>query len=110
MSGYFIDPLAFAQSRADKPYKYSFLETDRLLCGINCLLKGQAQALHDHPDQDKFYFVVAGRGSFTVGDTTRACGPGTLVIAPAGIPHGVVNEEDDLLTFMTVIAPWHAHG
>lgn len=108
MSTNFIDPLAFAQSRADKPYKYSFLENDRLLCGINCLLKGQTQPLHDHPDQDKFYLVIAGRGQFTVEETTRECGPGMLILAPAGVPHGVVNDQDDLLTFVTVIAPWHA--
>jgi quercetin dioxygenase-like cupin family protein len=107
MSTYFIDPMAFAQSRADKAYKYSFLETEKMLCGINCLLQGQAQPLHDHPDQDKFYLVISGRGQFTVDGTTRDCGPGVLILAPAGVPHGVVNEDEDLLTFMTVIAPWH---
>ncbi len=76
MSTNFIDPLAFAQSRADKAYKYSFLETDKMLCGINCLLQGQSQPLHDHSDQDKFYLVIAGHGQFTVEDTTRGMWPG----------------------------------
>jgi quercetin dioxygenase-like cupin family protein len=29
-----------------------------------------------------------------------------LIVAPAGVPHGVVNDGDDLLTFLTVIAPF----
>jgi quercetin dioxygenase-like cupin family protein len=102
----FIHALDHAQARDGKPFKHTFFESSALLVGLNSLQNGQAQPLHDHANQDKFYLVLAGTGRFTVGDETRECSAGDLVLAPAGIPHGVVNQAADLLTFLTVIAPW----
>ncbi len=103
---YFTHPLDHAQGRESKPYKYTLFSSERLLVGTNSLLTGQSQPLHEHTDQDKFYHVLSGVGVFTVGDDQRACGPGDLILAPAGIPHGVENQGEALLTFLTVIAPW----
>jgi quercetin dioxygenase-like cupin family protein len=102
----FIQPQDYAQGRTDKAFKHTFFQSERLLTGLNCLQPGQQQAIHDHADQDKFYFVLAGAGKFTVGDETRTCSAGELILAPAGMPHGVVNEGEELLTFLTVIAPF----
>ena len=63
----FIHPLAHAQARQDKPFKFTFFQSDRLLVGLNTLLPGQEQHLHDHPTQDKCYLVLDGAGEFTVG-------------------------------------------
>ena len=71
MNDYFVTPLDHAQSRAEKPFKHTFFQSDRLLAGLNCLLPGQKQPIHDHVDQDKFYYVVAGVGLFTVGDAEK---------------------------------------
>jgi quercetin dioxygenase-like cupin family protein len=106
MSDYFIQPLDYAQARPDKAHKHTFLQTPRLLTGLNSLAPGQSQAIHDHSDQDKFYLVLAGTGIFTVDTTTQECGPGVLILAPAGIHHGVENQSNELLSFLTVIAPW----
>ena len=103
---YFIRPLDFAQVRQDKAFKHTFHASKNLLAGLNTLGSGQSQPLHDHPDQDKFYFVLEGAGRFSVGDHNKRCGPGELILAPAGVEHGVVNEEDEALTFLTVIAPF----
>jgi quercetin dioxygenase-like cupin family protein len=108
-ASYFIAPLDYAQERTDKPFKHTFLQTERLLTGLNTLLPGQAQHIHDHPHQDKFYYVLEGQGAFTVGDETRTCGPGMLILAPAGVPHGVENPaapQAVRLVFLTVIAPF----
>ena len=102
----FIRPLDHAASRPEKPYKYTFLQTERLLAGLNCLLPGQSQPIHEHPAQDKFYFVLEGTGIFTVGGDARACAAGELILCPAGVPHGVENASEGLLTFLTVIAPF----
>ena len=103
---YFIKPIEHARGRTEKPFKHTFLQTDRVLIGLNTLLKGQSQPLHDHPDQDKCYFVLSGAGLFTVGESSQSCGPNELILAPAGVDHGVINENDELLTFLTVIAPF----
>ena len=106
MNSHFINPLDYAQGRVDKPFKHTFLQSERLLAGLNCLLSGQCQHLHDHPTQDKFYLVLAGRGHFTVGEETQLCGPGEMILCPAGVAHGVENRDETLLSFLTVIAPF----
>jgi quercetin dioxygenase-like cupin family protein len=103
---YFIRPLDHAQGQPDKAFKQTFFQSERLLAGLNCLMAGQSQHRHDHPNQDKFYLVLAGEGRFSVGNQSKVCGAGELILAPAGVPHGVENQGETLLTFLTVIAPF----
>ena len=105
MTSNFIRPLDYAQPRNEKPFKTTLYLSERLLVGLNTLRPGQVQPLHDHANQDKFYQVLEGEGVFTVGEDTQACGPGELILAPAGIMHGVENQNNELLSFLTVIAP-----
>lgn len=102
----FLTVADFIRTPGDKAFKHTFFQSERLLVGLNVLRSGQAQHIHEHADQDKFYYVVEGSGRFTVGDVEQVCDAGTLVLAPAGVPHGVVNDGDALLTFLTVIAPF----
>ena len=73
----------------DRMTKQDCFRSPRLLVGLNCFEPGQSQAVHTHAGADKFYLVVSGKASFTVGDETRDAMPGDLVIAPAGVRHGV---------------------
>ena len=101
----FADYRDHAGASAERFFKATLFRSDRLLLGLNCLEPGQAQAAHDHADQDKFYFVVEGEGVFTVGAETRSAGPGLAVWAPAGVAHGVVNEGAVRLVLLVGIAP-----
>ncbi len=92
-------------SRDEKFYKTTLFRGEQLMLGLNCLEPGQVQTPHDHADQDKFYFVVDGRGLFTLGDDTQTAGPGELVWAPAGLRHGVENRGEQRLTLLMGIAP-----
>ena len=92
-------------ARADKHFKSTLFQGERLMVGLNCLEPGQAQAAHAHDVADKFYVVVEGRGLFSVGDEAREVGAGTVVWAPAGAPHGVENRGDTRLTLLVGIAP-----
>lgn len=102
----FLNVTDFIRSPGEKAFKHTFFQSEWLLVGLNVLRPGQAQAIHEHANQDKFYYVVAGSGRFTVGETSQLCTAGMLVVAPAGAPHGVRNEGEELLTFLTVIAPF----
>jgi quercetin dioxygenase-like cupin family protein len=42
---------------------------------------------HDHP-HEQVVTVLQGRFELTVGEETRALGPGDVVIIPPGVPHG----------------------
>ncbi len=101
----FLDYKERVGARADKHYKATLFESERLLLGLNCLEPGQEQHLHRHADQDKFYFVLEGEGEFVVGDETRTAGEGVTVWAPAGVPHGVTNRGEGRLTLLVGIAP-----
>ena len=72
-----------------KMTKLDCFRSDRLLVGLNCFEPGQVQHVHAHDGADKFYFVVSGKARFTVGDRTMDARTGDLILAPAGMPHGV---------------------
>jgi quercetin dioxygenase-like cupin family protein len=69
------------------------------------LLPGQEQARHDHPDQDKFYLVHEGTGRFELGEERFDGGPGDVIWAPAGVPHGVRNETGERLVVLVGMGP-----
>lgn len=60
-----------------------------LFVGLNCFEAGQSQPVHTHAGADKFYLVVSGKARMTVGAETRDAAAGTVIWAPAGVPHGV---------------------
>ena len=99
---HYADPVGM---RDDKHYKATLFQGAHLMVGVNCLEPGQEQPVHDHAGADKVYVVMEGRGQFTIGDETREAGPGEVVWAPAGLPHGVRNQGADRLVLLVGIAP-----
>jgi mannose-6-phosphate isomerase-like protein (cupin superfamily) len=94
-----------AGSQPEKFFKTTLWQGEHVMVGLNCLEPGQTQKVHAHDGADKFYFVLSGRGKFTVGDEEREAGEGMLVIAPSGIPHGVTNAGQERLSLLVTIAP-----
>lgn len=101
----FIEVDSRTGSSQPKHFKATLFRSSRLMLGLNCLDPGQSQRVHTHGDQDKFYFVVEGEGTFTVGEHTRRARAGTLVWAPAGEAHGVENAADGRLVLLMGMAP-----
>jgi len=102
---YFLDWQDFQGAQAEKFFKTTLWQGTHVMVGLNCLEPGQTQGVHAHDHADKFYFVVSGSGNFDVGTETRAAAAGMLVVAPAGIPHGVRNEGSERLSLLVFIAP-----
>jgi mannose-6-phosphate isomerase-like protein (cupin superfamily) len=96
------DAVRFA---ADKMVKANLYESAHLFADVYCLEPGQSQRPHSHVGADKLYYVLSGRGLFTVGAERAEHGPGTLVPCPAGLDHGVENPGPDRLTLLVVMAP-----
>lgn len=88
-----------------KHHKATLFQGTQLMLGVNCLEPGQLQRVHTHARQDKFYFVVEGEGTFTVGDRAQVAGPGTVVVAPVEVEHGVENTGTTRLTLFMGMAP-----
>ena len=95
----------YTGARAEKFFKSTLFQSDALLLGVNCLEPGQVQKPHDHADQDKFYYVIEGRGRFWLGAEQVEAGAGEVVWAPAGLIHGVANHHETRLTLLVGIAP-----
>lgn len=92
-------------TQAEKFYKQTLWQGEHVMVGLNCLEPQQTQRTHAHEGADKFYFVLEGRGRFMVGDEEREVETGALVIAPAGVVHGVTNTGDQRLSLLIAIAP-----
>lgn len=78
---------------------------ERLLAGLNCFEPGQSQAMHAHDGADKFYVIVSGKARMRVGDSDTVAEAGTLVWAPAGVPHGVVEALERTVMLIALAPP-----
>jgi mannose-6-phosphate isomerase-like protein (cupin superfamily) len=102
---HFIDWRNFAGAQPEKFFKTTLWKGEHVMLGLNCLEPGQSQPVHAHAAADKFYFVLTGEGTFTIGEQTKEAGVGMLMIAPAGIAHGVRNGGKERLSLLVGIAP-----
>jgi quercetin dioxygenase-like cupin family protein len=94
-----------AAFRADAMTKIDCFRSSRLLVGLNCFEPGQGQSVHTHAGTDKFYVVLSGKATFVVGAQHIAAGPGDLIVAPAGIPHGVADATERTIVVMAMAPP-----
>ena len=101
----FLNWRDFEGAQPEKFYKTTLWQGEHVMVGLNCLEPGQNQPVHAHTGADKFYFVLSGTGIFTVGDEQTTLGDGMLIVAPAGVPHGVSNASDERLSLLIGIAP-----
>ena len=102
---YFLNWRDFEGANPEKFFKSTLWQGEHVMIGLNCLEPNQAQPVHAHAGADKFYFVLGGTGSFTVGEEVRTVEAGSVVIAPTGIPHGVTNGGAERLSLLVAIAP-----
>jgi quercetin dioxygenase-like cupin family protein len=105
MSEYFRDIPSAATFAAGGATKADLFRGPHLFVGLNCFEPGQAQRVHTHPGANKFYLVVSGRARVTVGGETREVGPGTVVWAPADIPHGVAEALERTVLLVGIAPP-----
>jgi quercetin dioxygenase-like cupin family protein len=101
----FLNWRDFEGVNPEKFFKNTLWQGKHVMIGINCLETNQTQPVHAHNGADKFYFVLSGNGMFTVGEEVRTVEAGAVVIAPAGVPHGVTNDGTERLSLLIAIAP-----
>jgi mannose-6-phosphate isomerase-like protein (cupin superfamily) len=58
--------------------------------------QGRGPSLHTHP-YGELFFVLAGEGTFSDGESERVVGPGEVVIVPPETPHSFVNNGTERL-------------
>ena len=91
--------------KAEKLNKVSLFDTEKFFCDVYCLEPGQSQKVHAHDGSDKIYYVLEGKGKFTVGTDEKELCADEITLAPAGEVHGVVNNSQDKLIILVFMAP-----
>jgi quercetin dioxygenase-like cupin family protein len=94
-----------AQFPDNRMGKVSLAAGERLYAGMNCFLPGQEHQAHVHPDQDKLYYVLEGSGEAQVGEELTAVISGDLILARAGVLHGLRNTGAGPLSVLVVFSP-----
>jgi quercetin dioxygenase-like cupin family protein len=89
----------------EKMGKATLFESERILVGLNAFEPGQEHALHAHTALDKVYHVLAGRGLFLLEGREIAMEAGVMLVAPAGVPHGIRNSGEERLVVLAILAP-----
>lgn len=102
---FFVDALAQASFDSDAMRKLDCFRSARLFVGLNCLAPGQSQRRHTHQAADKFYLVLRGKARITVGTQTQDAGPGSLIWAPAGEPHGIETAWEPTVILVAMAPP-----
>ena len=105
MPDYFKSVHTEARFAADQFTKADLFAGQHLFVGLNCFEPGQTQRLHTHGGADKFYLILTGKASMTVGGDTREVGEGTVVWAPADLPHGVAQVSQRTIMLVAIAPP-----
>ncbi|MBI5135936.1 MAG: cupin domain-containing protein [Nitrospirae bacterium] len=93
---------------SEKMKKVGLFSTARVANDLYCLEPGQAQKAHAHDGEDKVYYVLEGAGTVVVGNEESAIAAGQIVIAPAGVSHGITNGASGRMKVLVFMAP-NAH-
>jgi quercetin dioxygenase-like cupin family protein len=104
MTDYFRSLDALTVFSKEKAAKVDVVPGQHLFVGLNCFEPGQTQSTHIHAGSDKFYLVLSGKARMVVGNQEREVGAGTLVWAPADLPHGV-KEAIERTIMLVAMAP-----
>lgn len=94
-----------AQFNPGKMGKVSLVAGTYLYAGLNCLEPGQEHHSHVHPDQDKMYLVLEGQAVATLAGEVHELSPGGLLLAPAGVAHGLRNPGPARLVVLVTFGP-----
>ena len=81
------------------------LRSKDLITRMNCYEPGQVTPVHMHPGDDEIVFCIEGRGRVTFeGLDDVPLAPGSLVVLPADIAHGIEAAADSRMVVIYVIA------
>ncbi|HET6836508.1 MAG TPA: cupin domain-containing protein [Gemmatimonadales bacterium] len=104
MTDYFRSLDALTVFSREKAAKVDVVPGQHLFVGLNCFEPGQTQSIHVHAGSDKFYLVLSGKARMVVGNEERDVASGTVVWAPADLPHGV-KEALERTVMLVAMAP-----
>ena len=73
------------------------------------LAPGAATTPHHHAVTEEIYYMLVGEAEMTLGEETRAVGPGDAIAIPPGERHTIRNTGTEELVFLCTCAPGYEH-
>lgn len=70
---------------------------------------GSAEVRHLHNRAEQFFYVLIGFATLEVAGTIHVLGPNEGFHVPAGVPHTLSNQHEQILEFLVVSTP-PSHG
>jgi quercetin dioxygenase-like cupin family protein len=100
----------FLQPADEEPVRSVVTESQEAVVVAWLVKPGQKIAAHVHPNGQDTWTVLTGTGEYYLDQagTTQAIFAGDVVVAPVGCVHGVFNNSDQPLTFISVVSPLEA--
>ena len=70
---------------------------------------GITTALHCHKQSEEIYFILAGEGKMTLGESTFNVTVGDTICIPPNTPHQIFNFNEFELKFLCACSPAYSH-
>jgi quercetin dioxygenase-like cupin family protein len=100
----------FFQPNEEEPVRSVIAESPEAVVVAWYLNPGQRIEAHVHPQGQDTWTILSGSGSYYLDRvaTTQRVTVGDIAIAPMGSVHGVLNDSDEALVFISVVSPGNA--
>ncbi len=101
---------AFLQPSEDEPIRSVITQTQWAVIVVWHVKPGQAIRPHVHPCGQDTWTILAGSGDYMLDEQGKTCRvvAGDVVVARANEVHGVRNDGDGPLVFISVVSPSEA--
>jgi putative monooxygenase len=73
--------------------------------GMVLLPPGESGDPHFHETEQETWFVVSGNGKLKIGDEVAELRKDTVVVAPAGVEHQIINDGEEELKAIFIFSP-----
>jgi mannose-6-phosphate isomerase-like protein (cupin superfamily) len=98
-------PLELVRFDALARSKSTVYQSPGLLVGVDGFEPGQVHAAHVHAQQEKVWWILAGRGTVEVAGERRVVEAGELVVIPAAVEHAIAADQGERLVVAVILAP-----
>ncbi|WP_373546935.1 cupin domain-containing protein [Chamaesiphon sp.] len=97
----------FVRSSDGEPIRSVITESPDAVVVVWYIQPQQEIAAHQHPQGQDTWTILAGQGKYYLDrlGTTTSIVMGDVVVAPIGSVHGVFNDGDEPLIFISVVSP-----
>jgi mannose-6-phosphate isomerase-like protein (cupin superfamily) len=102
-------PIVVAAGQGHRVGNVEFLartaDTPRFTFGIIEIAPGRELEAHVHNAEDDAFYILEGEMTFVFGDQEAAAPPGTFVLVPPGVEHGLRNDQPTPVRMLNIHAP-----